>query len=204
MERSGTSSQATKGSDFIRRRSASYGGTSKQGVTAIEWRAAVAAWRCEVEPDGSVKWSLAASCFFAFEKRQKKWWDIYNQIRTHSPFCKRLISSSLHVIHKIKWRILQFLREVFQQFRWHADSNRSIIMQWLNFCHTGGCKNSFTLKMAPRSTFFNMAPQPGKTNPACKFLSNAKQTLCPGVLCRVFPEFGYKYPWGKNTPHFPL
>jgi len=31
-----TSSQATKGSDFIRRRSASYGGTSKQGVTVIQ------------------------------------------------------------------------------------------------------------------------------------------------------------------------
>ena len=31
-----TSSQATARSDFIRRRSASYGGTSKQGVTAIE------------------------------------------------------------------------------------------------------------------------------------------------------------------------
>ena len=33
----------------------------KQGVTVIQWRAACAAWRCEVEPDGSVKWSLASS-----------------------------------------------------------------------------------------------------------------------------------------------
>ena len=25
-----------------------------------------------------------------------------------------------------------------------------------------------------------------------------------GVLCRVFPEFGYKYPRGESTPHFPV
>ena len=33
----------------------------KQGKRRFEWRAAVTAWRCEVEPDGSVKWSLPSS-----------------------------------------------------------------------------------------------------------------------------------------------
>ena len=56
----------------------------KQGVMTIEWRAAIAAWRCEVEPDGSVKWSLPSSplratpwqvrlrYFFSFGKKAKK------------------------------------------------------------------------------------------------------------------------------------
>ena len=39
----------------------------------------------------------------------------------------------------------------------------------------GGCNNSFTLKMALRSTFLNIAPQTGKTPPACKFLANANK-----------------------------
>ena len=117
--------------------------------------------------------------------KAKKWWGIYNQIRTLSPFCKRLIINNSQVTRKIKWRILQFSREFSQRFRWHADSNHSIIMQCLNFCHTGGCKNSSSLKKALQCTFFNIAPQPGKTTSACKFLSNTNKcqdtAFCAGV-----------------------
>ena len=37
----------------------------------------------------------------------------------------------------------------------------------------GGCKNSFTLKMAHRNAVFNIALQAGKTIPTCCFLPNA-------------------------------
>ena len=67
-----------KWSVFIRRRSASYGGTSKQG-----FRSLVKMWR---KPSvlvksfywhKSVKWSLAASLFFLPEFRAKKWGGSY-------------------------------------------------------------------------------------------------------------------------------
>jgi hypothetical protein len=40
--------------------------------------------------------------------KQKKWWGIYNQIRTHSPFCKRLIINHSQVTHKLKMVIHSF------------------------------------------------------------------------------------------------
>ena len=46
-----------------------------------------------------------------------KTWGIYNQIRTHSPFCKYLIINHSQVTHKIKRRILPFSREFFQRSR---------------------------------------------------------------------------------------
>ena len=125
-----TSSQATARSDFIHLRTR-LRWTSKQGETAIlvkMWRKGCAFW----VKLRFAQWSetLRLRYFFAFGKKAKKWWGIYNQIRTHSPFCKRLISSSSHVTHKIKWRILQFLREVFQQFRWHAVALRLTFATW--------------------------------------------------------------------------
>ena len=66
-----TTSQATARSDF----------TSK-AKRRFEWRAAVAAWRCEVEPDGSVKWSLAASLFFCLQKKGKKMIEDFSNRKT--------------------------------------------------------------------------------------------------------------------------
>ena len=42
------------------------------------------------------------------EKRQKKWWGIYNQSLTHSPFCKRLIINHSQVTHKLQMVIHSF------------------------------------------------------------------------------------------------
>ena len=92
-----TSSQATARSDFIRRRSASYGGTSKQGETAIwvksgcrhvkmsrlhfitPWQGRKPSVLSEVKPSvfaltGYAVTSAASLFFLPLEKRQKKWW----------------------------------------------------------------------------------------------------------------------------------
>jgi hypothetical protein len=37
-----------------------------------------------------------------------KFWGIYNQIRTHSPFCKRLIIKHSQVTHKLQMVIHSF------------------------------------------------------------------------------------------------
>ena len=63
-------SQVSKANDFTREWNERL---HKQVGTVFLWRAAVAAWRCEVEPDGSVKWRLASSLFFLPEIRAKKW-----------------------------------------------------------------------------------------------------------------------------------
>ena len=58
-------------------------------------------------------------------------------------------------------------------------------MQCLNFCHIGGGKNSFTFKRHSEVPFFNIAPQTGKTTPACKFLSNTTKRP-DAVFCAEF------------------
>ena len=55
---------------------------SKQGTKKAEWRVTI-------------------------RHQGKKCWDIYNQIQTHSPFCKYLIINHSQVTHEIQRRILQ-------------------------------------------------------------------------------------------------
>ena len=110
-----------------------------------------------------------------------KCWGIYNQIRTHSPFCKYLIINHSQVTHKIKRRILQFLREFFSAFSVTRQFKSCRIMQCLNFCHIGGCKNSFHPQKAPESAFDKYSINAEKSNPQfsifCQTPTNAQKRL---------------------------
>ena len=46
--------------------------------------------------------------FHQFRSIPEKTWGIYNQIRTHSPFCKRLIIKHSQVTHKSQMVIHSF------------------------------------------------------------------------------------------------
>ena len=52
---------------------------------------------------------------------KQKWWGIYNQIRTHSPFCKCLIIKHSQVTHKLQMVIHSFSELHSPRLRWHAD-----------------------------------------------------------------------------------
>ena len=93
-----------------------------------------------------------------------------------------------------KWSFI-----VFQNFilRVYGDTPIDLIIQkrqYQNFCHIGGCKNSFSLKMTLPSTFFNIAPQTGKTTSACKFLSNTNKCQ-DTAFCA-----GFSLNLGTSTP----
>ena len=127
--------------------------------------------------------------------KKRKSWGIYNQIQTHSPFCKYLIIKHSQVTHKI---------ENFAVFKgvFSADSETRRFksyrtMQCQNFCHTGGCKNSFTLKRHSEVPFFNIAPQTGKTTPAYKFLSNTTKRPDAVFCAEFFLNLGQVPMWQK-------
>ena len=58
--------------------------------------------------------------------KTKKWWGIYNQIRTHSLFCKHLIIKHSQVTHE-----LQMVIHSFQNFilRIYGDTQIGLIVQ---------------------------------------------------------------------------
>ena len=70
---------------------------SRNGVLV---KSGFAAWRCEVEPDGSVKWRLASSLFFCPEFGQKN--GVIDKIRPLDLLCQQLKSTlqRMNLLHK--------------------------------------------------------------------------------------------------------
>lgn len=62
---------------------------------------------------------------------------------------------------------------------------------------TGGCKKSFHPQKAPRSTFFNIALQPGKSIPTSQFLLNADKCPETAFCAEFFLNLGISTPAAK-------
>ena len=164
LPKGGKFTSGMKWSDFIRRRSASYGGTSKQGVTVIQWRAAVAAWRCEVVPDGTVKRSLAASFRHFFAVQKCSYGIAFISFRLSRIFAKKMAAGFFFFPRHSETHF----EAKNSEFRWEMK-----IWKSLHFCEEklrilgtyGAWGESF---ITPKSDFFN--PSIG---PSCK-------TMCLG------------------------
>ena len=111
--------------------------------------------------------------------RRKKFWGIYNQIRTHSPFCKLLIIKHSQVTHKIE--NFAVFKGVFSAFSVIRRFKSYRIMQCLKFCHIGGCKNSFLPQKQCSMAHFKYSLNAGKSNQQvslfCRTPTNAQQRL---------------------------